>query len=216
MLPGHCSNLKELKKTKWQDWYNASKLILKEMLLKDYEKIYTGGLCIGGLISLLLSIEFNDITAIASWAPIIYLDGWTIPKYKFILPLCIIYPFVNFIYFKEKYPFGIKNDLLRNKIVSFLNNNNETYDVTPGVTIKELLKFVNFVRKNIKKVSKPIIVIHSEYDDVTSTKSADFIYKNVNSNHKKLIILKNSYHMVTIDNDKNIVFEESKNFFNLF
>lgn len=119
VLPGHCSTLEDLKNSTWKDWYNGAKSVLENIISSGYEKIYTAGLCVGGVIALLLALEYKEkVTSVAAWSPILFLDGWTIPKSAFLLPLILATPMKHFFSFKEAYPYGIKNDATRKRIIS--------------------------------------------------------------------------------------------------
>ena len=214
ILPGHCSTIKDLEKTKWQDWLEAGQTLLKT-IEKDYEEIYLAGLCVGGMIALLLSEKSEKVKAVASWSPLVYLDGWTIPKAVVFLPLVLSTPLKHIFYFKEKYPYGIKNDKVRKKVLSLAEKTSFVYDRFTGIVLKELLNFSKYLIKQLPTITKPTIIIHSKYDDVSSVKSAYTIYQNISSQKKKLLILENSYHMITIDNDKETVFEQTKEFFEI-
>jgi carboxylesterase len=82
--------------------------------------------------------------------------------------------------------------------------------------IFELLKLSRFVRKKelIQKVVTPILLIHSEEDDLTSPRSAKVVYSGISSEDKDLIILNDSYHMVLYDNEKEYVFNKAVEFLN--
>ncbi|MGC8869056.1 MAG: alpha/beta hydrolase [Sulfurihydrogenibium sp.] len=212
ILAGHCTTLEDLKKTKWQDWLDSVRTLLKT-IENDYESIYVAGLCVGGMLSLLLSKESEKVKKVAAWSPTLYLDGWSIPKAVKLLPLVLATPVKHFFYFKEKFPYGIKNEAVRKKVSSLLTKNAVAYDRFPGVTIKELLKLSKHLIKELPTITKPVIVLHSQYDDLSSVKSAYTIYEKVSSPEKKLLILKDSYHMITIDNERETVFRETLKFF---
>ncbi|ACN98727.1 alpha/beta hydrolase [Sulfurihydrogenibium azorense] len=212
ILPGHCTTVKDLEKTKWKDWLEAPRTLLKT-IEKDYDEIYLAGLCVGGMLALLLSRESDKVKAVASWSPLVYLDGWTIPKAVVFLPLVLSTPLKHIFYFKEKYPYGIKNDKVRKKVLSLAEKTSFVYDRFTGIVLKELLDLSKYFVKQLPYIKKPTIIIHSKYDDVSSVKSAYTIYEKISSQKKKLIIVEDSYHMITIDNDKETVFEQTLKFF---
>ena len=82
----------------------------------------------------------------------------------------------------------------------------------PMSGIYELLKLSRKTIKQLNNIICPILLIHSEQDDLTSVKSAKVVYSKVLSQNKELIILKDSYHMVLYDNEKDFVFEKSQQF----
>ncbi len=218
VLPGHCSTMEELKKTKWQDLYNFSKEFYLNLKAK-YQEVFVAGLCVGGMLGLMLGFEFQDIPAIASWSPVMDIDGWAIPWYRFLLPLGLYTPLKHIYYWKEKEPYGIKNEAMRKKIMSMMFNEKSTdamaYDKIPAPIILELKRMGKYIKKHIKSLTTPLLIIHSKEDDLSSIKGANFVYKKASSPVKKFVELSNSYHIITMDNEKDIVSKESIEFFNI-
>ena len=70
------------------------------------------------------------------------------------------------------------------------------------------------MRKNIRKVFAPVLIIHSLEDDLTSTRSAKYTYKNVSSFYKEYMELSDSYHLVLYDNEKEKVYNKTMEFIN--
>jgi carboxylesterase len=57
-------------------------------------------------------------------------------------------------------------------------------------------------------------VIHSIDDETASPKNPDFILQKVSSEMRRVIWLGNCYHMITVDNEREIVANETMNFIN--
>jgi len=216
ILPGHCSNLEELKKTKWEELYNFAKSFYLDLKAK-YSEVFVAGLCVGGMLSLVLGMEFSDIDGVASWSPAMGIDGWAIPWYRFLLPLGLYTPLKHIYYWREKEPFGIKNEAMRKKIMQMMKlekNEAMAYDKIPAPTIVELKRMARYIKKHINLLKAPFILIHSKEDDLSSIKGARFIYEKAPSKIKKFVELSNSYHIITMDNEKDVVSRESIAFFN--
>ncbi|MDD3012220.1 MAG: alpha/beta fold hydrolase [Candidatus Gastranaerophilales bacterium] len=212
-LPGHGGQFTDLKKTRWQEWQNYA-INEFDYLKNSYEEVYIAGLCMGALLALSVAEQGRDVAGITGLSTTLYLDGWTLPWYKIFFPLGL-YTVLKFFYdFPESDPYGIKNEVVRKKISSLYHENTVALDCIPMTCILELIRFSKHIRKNIKKVKVPFIVIHSKDDDLTSTKSAKFVYNNASSEIKEYIELDNSYHLIVIDNEKKFVADKSIEFFN--
>jgi carboxylesterase len=216
-LPGHCTNIENLKSKSWQNWVD---FVRKEFytLLSTYDEVFISGLCLGALIALAIAINDDAPRAIALLSPTLALDGWSLPWYRFfrfLLPLAQT-PLRHVIdySFKEAEPYGVKNEHVRKKIIYLLRTNNiVAYDRYPAVTIIELKRISKYIRRNIGKVKVPTIIMHAELDDITKIGNAEFIYENVGSAEKDLVRLKDSYHLITVDNEKDIVIQKTVEFF---
>jgi carboxylesterase len=213
ILPGHCQSVDALKRSVWQDWYNFA-LETYDELKKNYDKVYVSGLCLGAVLAVGVAQERSDVAGVIAVSTTLFLDGWSLPWFKFLFPLGL-YTVLKFFYtFPESEPYGIKNEMVRKKIVKMLVANDGALDSFPMLCILELLKISKFIRKKerMKKVTVPILLFHSLEDDLTSIKSAECVYNNISSESKTLIKLDNSYHLITLDNDKNVLAEKTIEF----
>ena len=212
-LPGHGKDIKNIKKTKWQDWFNFAEEEYKTMK-KNYSEVYLGGICMGAVLALAIAEKHKDVSGIIAISTTLFLDGWTIPWYSFLFPMGL-HTILRFYYsFPEQDPYGIKNEIVRRKISALLKENTVALNYIPMTCVYELLEMSKQVRKSIKNINHPILIMHSNRDDLTSLKSADFVYKNVSSTVKDYIILKNSYHLIVMDNDKDLAVQKSVEFLN--
>lgn len=217
VLPGHCEGAENLKKYIWQDWLG---FVLAEFdsLCERYENVFVSGLCLGGVLALAVALERKNLSGVIGLSATLFLDGWETPWYKFLLPIGM-YTFVKDLYrFKEPPSCGIKNEIVSRKIKRMQDNNDGSgaFNFYPMHCIAELVKCSKFVRKNVKKIECPTLLIHSKEDNLTKIQSSQFVYDNISSSWKKLVTLENSYHVITLDNDKKTVVEETCNFVNLF
>jgi carboxylesterase len=212
-LEGHCTTLKNLSKTNWKDWYRSVHESFIEMK-KSSDTVSVVGLCMGALLSLHLSYEFGSGVAAESLiSTTLFYDGWSLPWFKFLLPIAYYTPF-RFIYsYSETEPYGIKNKPLRERIVNLMKDNSVAYTKTPAASMHELFKLIREVKKELPAITTPALILHSKEDDLTSTKNPDFVEEKIGSQIVRKIILDDSYHMMTIDNQKDRVAEETIKFF---
>lgn len=213
VLPGHCQSVDALKKTVWQDWYNFA-IETYDDLKKSYDKVYVSGLCLGAVLAVGIAQERQDVAGVIAISTTLFLDGWSLPWFRFLFPLGL-YTVLKFFYtFPESEPYGIKNEAIRKKIVKMLVANDGALDSFPMLCVLELLKISKFIRKKerMQKVTAPILLFHSQEDDLTSIKSAECVYNNISSESKTFIKLDNSYHLITLDNDKDLLAKKTIEF----
>lgn len=213
-LPGHGEDSVNIKNITYQDWTQFICFYF-EVLKKKYKKVFVGGLCLGACLSLFLAQKYpKEVAGVISLSTTLYLDGWTMPWYNFMMPLGLNTLIRYYYTFPEREPYGIKNIKKRRSIQKIMGKNTVAMDNYPLSCVYELLKLSKIIRKNIKDVISPILIMHSKDDDLTSVKSAKFVYNNINSIKKELFILENSYHLMLYDNDKDFVFDKSVEFLN--
>jgi carboxylesterase len=212
-LAGHGSTLANLKKTSWQDWYGTVYDTFKK-LKQTHESVSVAGLCMGALLALKLADELGDeVTAISLMSTTLFYDGWGLPWYKFLLPLAYHTPARYFYSFEEREPYGIKNEALRVRIVEGMRDSSIAHASVPGVCMRELYRLIKVTKNIIPGVKTPSIILHSREDDLASEKNALYVREHIHTDNVRMVLLDNCYHMMTIDNDRDIVANETITFF---
>lgn len=213
-LPGHGDKVADIIKTTYNDWLNAAYQDF-ERLKMNYEQVFLSGLCLGASLCLAIAEKYPEsVAGIISLSTTLFLDGWRMPWYSFLMPIGLS-TIIRFYYtYPECEPYGIKNLKTRRIVQKLLEKSDVGMDNYPMTCIYELTVLSSVVRKKLKTVKCPILIIHSNEDDLTSKKSAELVYKKISSEDKRIIILNDSYHMVLYDNEKEFVYKEALEFLN--
>ena len=213
-LPGHGDNFEDIYTVKYTDWLNFAYTRFEDLRSK-YDKVFISGICLGAVLALAVGIKYQEkVDGIIALSTTLFLDGWRLPWYKILIPIGLS-TLVRYYYnYPECEPHGIKNERTRSVVKKLLQKGEVGMNDFPMSGIYELVRLSKFVRKNLKSFTPPILLIHSQEDDLTSVKSADVTYNNIASEEKELIILKDSYHMVLYDNEKEFVFDKALGFMN--
>jgi carboxylesterase len=179
LLKGHGKDLKTLSKTKYYEWINQIENLLIDFK-KNYQEVFIIGHSMGGLLAL------GDYDALVS-------------KRIVIAPsICIK---VTWRYFKLGLLVDKKN--VKDKYVS-------QYQSVLGITFPssifkkilvlpcfwQLFKVISYAKKNLIKISKPILTIQSKNDECIRRKGPKKIINNVNSHQKEILWLNKSFHAV--------------------
>jgi carboxylesterase len=202
--------------TSWRDWHNQVMLELRDMK-RQYKTVAVGGLCIGAVLALSVAAEASDeISGLSLLATTLYYDGWSIPWYRFMLPLGYYTPFRYIYAYKEREPFGLKNEQLRRWVAREMSHKTSSIAgasnlALPAIHEAELL--IKSVKRNLPRVTAPALIIHAVEDDVSTPRSADFVANHIGSDKVHKILLHNSYHMITMDNERELVADETLKFF---
>jgi carboxylesterase len=212
-LAGHGTTLADLKETRWQDWYRTVADAFRE-LKKKHATVSVAGLCMGALLAMFLSAEFEEeVAAISLLSTTLSYDGWGLPWYKFLLPVAYYTP-VKYVYsFEEREPYGIKNEALRARIVEGMKDSSIAHSSVPGVSMCELFKLINKTKKIITRVKTSTLILHSREDDLASEKNALYVKEHIGADDVRMVLLDNCYHMLPIDNQRDVVANETIAFF---
>ena len=212
-LAGHGTSLADLKTKSWTDWYETVRLKLLR-LDGSYRHIYVGGLCMGAVLALLLAHDYPErVKALSLMSTTLKYDGWSLPWYSFMLPLAYCPPFLYCYYFPESEPYGVKDERLRRIIVRGLTNNNVAYDRVPAVSMRELYRLANKVKKLLPAIKTPTLLLHAQEDDLASLKNAEYVERHIGTSVLKKLVLDDSYHMIVVDSQRDVVASETVGFF---
>lgn len=214
-LAGHCGSEEDLLHTTWPDWY-ASVQAAYDKLAEKHEVIFAGGLSMGAVLSMHLAAQNpGAIRGLALLSTTLKYDGWAIPRLSFLLRWFLHTPLGLHYRFVENYPYGIKDDRLRQRVVINMQNGNSVEAGNLGMTgnsLRQLLSLVDLVKREMPRIETPAIILHASHDDVASRKNADYVEAHLGGPKKK-VLLDESYHMITVDKQRNEVVREIVDYF---
>ena len=203
--------------TNWQDWHRQVLNELRDMQ-QHYKTVALGGLCIGAVLALSVAAETGgEVSGLSLLATTLYYDGWSIPWYRFMLPVGYYTPFRYIYAYKEREPFGLKNEQLRRWVAREMSHKTSSIAGASNLTlpaIHEAELLIKSVKRRLPQVTAPALIIHAVEDDVSTPRSADYVANHVGSDKIRKILLHNSYHMITLDNERDVVCGETIKFFN--
>ena len=222
-LANHGESIWVLKQTSWQELYASVREALVTGEMAQFNgPIFVSGLSMGALFALLLADEFRDrIRGVSCLAPTLFYDGWNTPLSKLFFPFAYT-PLRHLAYFKESPPYGIKNEIIQQRIHKYYSTARLDdmegaaqygYPYFPVTLLHQLQLLVKYLNKKLPGMSFPIQLMQAKDDDVASVKNSKFIYDSVRSEIKEMVLLYNSYHVITADQERETVAEKVADFF---
>ncbi|MBN9476193.1 MAG: alpha/beta hydrolase [Bordetella sp. SCN 67-23] len=217
-LAGHCGDLDDLVRTGWKDWY-ASVLEGVDRLRRDVDHCFVAGLSMGAVLALKAAADRpDDIAGVGVYGATFRYDGWNIPWYwrlSFLLPWFKRFNLFQDKTFDEEPPYGLKDERLRAAVSSSMLGGDSADAGLPGnpwSSLTELIDLSATVRRQLRQVRAPCLVMHAAEDDMASVGNAHLVMERV-SGPSKLVLLHDSYHMITVDRERREVIRESAEFF---
>lgn len=204
LLKGHNTSPEDLSVTGWNDWYESVENDFN-FFRRECSKIYVIGLSIGATLSMHLAADKNKkIDGLILLAPAIF---YTSPWAK-ITPILKHFKKYGIKDYSKYYPgrkeafFDIADENELKKRIA--------YKKFPLGAIASALRLISVVKKEIKEISVPTLIMHSTNDHTIKPESAKYIYRRLRlrPENKKLVYLKISGHVITVDYEKDIVFSE--------
>jgi carboxylesterase len=218
-LAGHCGDEEDLLKTGWHDWYRSVGEAA-DRLRKDVDHMFVAGLSMGSLLALKLAADRPEqVDGLGLYGTTFVYDGWTIPwigRLSFLLPLVVSLGFGWRRKFHECFPYGIKDERIRQRIAgSMLSGDSAAAGLlgNPWPSLAEFYRLSFRVRQQLRSVRTPCLVVHAKDDDVASLKNVRMVVRGV-SGPVETVLLENSYHMITVDQERDQVIDRSVRFFN--
>jgi carboxylesterase len=198
----------------YESWFSQIHNAL-DLLKAEYKTINLAGISMGATLALAVATQRTDISSIALYSPVLRYDGWSVPRYSFLLDIAYSLGIRNWEY-SEREPFGIKNPDLRRRVREKFKSQELSEVGAPLITathLHEAKGLMSYTTKNLDAITSRLLLIQSVEDDTCSVWSAEKILANVKSDLRRVIWLGNSYHIVTIDNEREIVLNETLRFF---
>jgi carboxylesterase len=213
-LAGHCGTVTELKATGWTDWY-ASVEEEHDLLAKQCHTIVVCGLSMGAVLALHHAARYpREVSAMALYAPTLWLDGWGIPWYSGLFGLVTQKWFADLIKFAERDPWGIKDPRMRAIVEQAVNSGDSSkagIAALPGSLMLELRWLVKQVKQEVARVRQPALIVHPREDDRASLRNLDYLQSNL-AGLVETVVLDDSYHVVTLDRQRQLVVSRTLDF----
>ncbi|CEG55811.1 alpha/beta fold hydrolase [Legionella fallonii] len=212
-LAGHCSSEKDLKLSNRHDWYESVEKAYN-LLAEHCDQIYVAGLSVGGLLALKLAAEKKEkLVGVILLSLVFFYDGWNMSKLKInlLMPFIIHTPLRFLTAFKERSPYGIKDERVRQSIELIMKNQRSNASEQIGImkisgsSLKEVNNLIRDTKRLLPHIHCPALIIHSLEDDMASIKNVEFLQRKIGTKQIKLCYLNDCYHVITLDKKKNEV-----------
>jgi len=214
-LAGHCGTEEELLATGWPDWIESVDKAY-DWLRARTDTVFAGGLSMGALLCLDLAARRPDACAgLALYSTTIWYDGWNINPFHVLLPLALKLPLRDWYRFDEEFPFGIKDERLRRRVVAQMQAGDSAAAGLPGLSapsLRQLRALIARVKRQVPTVRTPSLILHAHDDDITGVRNALFLQDRL-AGPRRTVLLDDCYHMITVDRQRDLVVRLSADYF---
>jgi carboxylesterase len=197
----------------WTDWCAiVENRILR--LKEEFKTVSICGLSMGATLALAVAARSDDLLSIVLLSPVLNYDGWAVPWYYKWSNIAYRFGYRNWLY-KETEPFGIKNFEMRRRVAAALKKDGVAAVGAAAIPARHLWaaqKLMQFVRQALPLVNTNTLIIHSIDDETAAPKNAEMILQDINAELRKVIWLGDCYHIITVDNEREIVTNETVQF----
>jgi carboxylesterase len=216
-LAGHCGSIVDLRDTSWTDWYETVEDEHRRMR-EACDRVIAGGLSMGAILALHLAAQHpHDVSALALYAPSLWLDGWGVPWYSSFFRVITQKWLADYFPFAERDPWGIKDPRIRALVEQAISSGDSSQAgiaALPGSLMLELRWLVRKVQREFGDVRQPALIVHPRNDDRASLRNLDYLQRNLRG-LMHTVVLDDSYHIVTLDRQRQLVLDRTIEFVSL-
>jgi carboxylesterase len=194
-LPGHGTTWQDLNSTRWTDWYAEVRRAYVE-LEANCDTVVACGLSMGGALMLKLAEDFGRDSKLAGLVlvnPAIAIMRRDAQFARYIAWAVMSRP-------------GIGNDIKKTGVTE------HGYDKTPLKAFVSMQQMWKVIVADLAKIQVPILYFHSTEDHVVDELSGQLLHAGAVNAEVTEVPLHNSYHVATLDNDAELIYEQSVDF----
>jgi len=215
-LAGHCADERALLRTTWRDWLESVQRAF-EALRSEVDEVYAAGICVGGALGVALAAERPELAGVAVYSMTFRYDGWNMRHwYSSIVPW--LEPFANLpgirrISFREPYPFGLKDEKLREAVARAPDSVIDgALDRLPLGSMYQMHRLCQHVERVGSRVAQPVLILHAREDDMSDPRNA-LRLRAALAGPVELRLVEDSYHMLHVDKQRDAVANATALFF---
>ncbi|MCK6207933.1 alpha/beta fold hydrolase [Bacillus infantis] len=185
-LKGHGTHYEEMEQTQYSDWI-ASIEEGFQWLKERCDDIFVTGLSMGGTLTLYMAEKHSEIKAIIpinAAVEISDMEGAAALQ-------------------DARFLDAIGSDIKKADVKEL------AYEKTPVKSIGEIVQLMELVKGGLADIECPALIFVSSEDHVVPPDNSRLILDRISSKDKKLITMENSYHVATLDNDQQLIIDET-------
>ena len=193
LLPGHGTRWQDANRTGWQDWYATVEQAYDE-LAGRCERVFACGLSMGGTLVTRLAEEKDERLA----GLVLVNPSYATERFDAKLA-----PLISWAVRSRP---AIGNDIKKPGV------DEHGYDRTPVAAFASLQRFWKHVRRDLHRITAPVLMFRSREDHVVEPLSGRLLLAGATSTSVREVVLEESYHVATLDNDAERIFTGSVEF----
>ena len=187
LLPGHGTCIRDLQKSTYRDWIDTAEASYAKLEAEGCTEIIPIGLSLGGLLAAYLACHHPVKSLVCISAPF---------RMKLYLRLSshfsFLFPYVSY---------GEKDLLRIRKRAPY----SQMYYGFSSEKLKDIRKLSSGIRRDLPKITCPVLAIWAKYDNKVDIKSSDILHKHLNNAILTEMTMQNSPHGSTYAKEKDTV-----------
>ena len=201
--PGHDSPSTKMPASTWQEWYKHIEET-QQKLAQIYHDVSVIGFSTGCPLALYLAAK-QSVQNLVLLSPFLAIKHqW----YYFLRPEAYLFYLGHWIPDVPR----IKGLPIVDKAMLQLATEAAFFKTFNLAAVRSAIELINIVKPMLPQIEEPTLIIQSVKDSVVDPEGARIIYQQLSSKNKKLYWLQESDHTISLDVEREIVFEQIKDF----
>lgn len=194
-LPGHGTTPRDMSTARWRDWLSCV-LNAFDALAEECKKVSVVGLSMGGTLALLLAERRPVYRAVPIAAALRVWNKWAslAPFFRWIKP-----------YYTE--PRKNPPPEVAASYEGFLHPYKAGYDCIPLRSMGDLNRLRAMARRDLEKITCPMLVVEAGMDQTVHPKSAAWIMDRAVNAEREKLLLPASPHVCTLGKERALLFK---------
>ncbi len=194
LLPGHGTSAEDLNTRTWREVADAAADELYALQGKC-DRVFVGGLSMGGLLTLYLGQRCDGIAGLIPMAAALYAKN----------PLRFLLPIVRRVVSTLPKSSAPDHSVHDPKCASLL----WSYEHEALHFAAQVMALMHEVRDNLSRLHQPLLVFQGAHDKTVPLHAAHAIIDRSESLHTQLVVLKHSGHCLSVDQERDQVFSRT-------
>jgi len=185
-------------------------------LRERHRTVLLAGISAGASLALAAVARLGDgADGLVLMSTTLRMDGWSARRGRWLLPLALYTPLGRLWRYRERAPYGVKNERVRAWIEQELKLRRISRAGCAAIGVGHLREYDRLrrtVRQHLSHVRCPVLALHARDDEVASLSNIELLARGLTHAPLQTVVLENSYHMISIDNDRRQVAQETIDF----
>ncbi len=200
---------------RFSDWVER---VCEEFLAlrRQYGTVLLAGISAGASLALAAVARLGlSADGLVLMSTTLRMDGWSARRGGWLLPLALYTPLGRLWRYRERTPYGVKNERVRAWIEQELKQRRISRAGCAAIGVGHLREYDRLrraVRCSLSQIRCPVLALHARHDEVASLSNVELLARGLTQAPLHTVVLENSYHMISIDNDRRQVAQETIDF----
>lgn len=198
-LAGHGTDVADLARTRWTDWYASAEAELARFAA-EVPRVAVVGLSMGGLLALHVTARRPScVTALALLSTPIRIGD---PRARLLPAVARVPPLWRWL---DRRIGPIPKPTGPDITDAAIRAESPSYLATPLTAVVELMRLQAIVRRELRGIAKPVLLLHGRRDRSVPLVNLDMLRRELGSRVVGAHVLERSGHVVTVDVERDTV-----------